>query len=233
MLQRFRDQVGTAGLIVAVVALVLALGGGAYAASGALTGKQKKEVEKIAKKYAGKPGTAGATGPAGAAGAKGDTGAAGAAGAEGKQGIQGKEGKEGAEGLEGSPWTAGGTLPVGSTETGVWTLYGGSTASEVASPISFPIPLAAGLSGTKVHFAPGLGEGPTGTCTGNVSNPTAPSGTLCVYNAHLAPETAGPTFAGIYNATASAEGTSKSGALIFFTGVVAESEGYGSWAVTG
>jgi hypothetical protein len=100
MLQRFQDRVGTAGLIVAVVALVLALGGGAYAASGALTGKQKKEVEKIAKKYAGKPGAPGAAGAAGPAGAKGDAGATGAAGTgtEGKQGGEGKAGKNGANG---------------------------------------------------------------------------------------------------------------------------------------
>lgn len=87
MFKRFQDRVGTAGLIVAIVALVAAMGGGAYAAKSALTGNQKKEVERIAKKFAGKPGAEGKQGSAGAAGqagAKGDTGSAGAAGAEGK-----------------------------------------------------------------------------------------------------------------------------------------------------
>ena len=58
-IRAIREPFGTAGLIVACVALVLALTGAAFAAAG-LTGKQKKEVEKIAKKYAGKPGAAGA-----------------------------------------------------------------------------------------------------------------------------------------------------------------------------
>ncbi|MCW2987260.1 MAG: hypothetical protein JWM24_198, partial [Solirubrobacterales bacterium] len=52
--RRLREPFGKAGLTVGVIALVMALVGGAYAA-GALTGKQKKEVEKIAKKFAGKP----------------------------------------------------------------------------------------------------------------------------------------------------------------------------------
>jgi hypothetical protein len=81
--------------------MVLALAGGAYAASGALTGKQKKEVEKIAKKYAGKPGATGATGPAGptgAAGAKGDTGLAGATGTTGANGEDGAPGTAGTNG---------------------------------------------------------------------------------------------------------------------------------------
>ena len=56
MLTQLRSQFGTAGLVVAIVALIAALAGGAYAASGGLTGKQKKEVTKIAKQNAGKPG---------------------------------------------------------------------------------------------------------------------------------------------------------------------------------
>ena len=52
MLTRIHRKLGTAGFVISIVALVAALGGGAYAASGGLTGKQKKEVEKIAKKYA-------------------------------------------------------------------------------------------------------------------------------------------------------------------------------------
>jgi hypothetical protein len=86
-----REPFGTAGLIVACVALVLALTGAAFAAAG-LTGKQKKEVEKIAKKFAGKPGAAGAQGPAGPQGA---------AGANGKDGSNGTNGTAGAPGAAG------------------------------------------------------------------------------------------------------------------------------------
>jgi hypothetical protein len=89
MLSRLHSKLGTAGFIISIVALVAALGGGAYAASGGLSGKQKKEVEKIAKKSAGKPG---AQGPAGTPGANGTAGALGKDGAEGKQGPEGKAG---------------------------------------------------------------------------------------------------------------------------------------------
>ena len=52
MYRRFHQRFGAAGLIVSILALILALTGAAFAASG-LTGKQKKEVTKIAKQYAG------------------------------------------------------------------------------------------------------------------------------------------------------------------------------------
>jgi hypothetical protein len=95
MLRRIREPFGKAGLIVAVVALVAALVGGAYAASGGLTGKQKKEVKKIAKQFAGENG---APGPAGSQGPKGDTGAAGTNGKDGAPGTNGKDGTNGNDG---------------------------------------------------------------------------------------------------------------------------------------
>jgi len=98
MLSRLHKQLGTAGLSVAIVALVLAIGGTALAASGALTGKQKKEVKNIAKQYAGKPGATGATGPAGLAGAAGPAGPKGDTGAKGDTGSQGNPGTPGAAG---------------------------------------------------------------------------------------------------------------------------------------
>lgn len=147
MLRRFHDRFGTAGLVVALVALVVALSGTALAAKGSLTGKQKKEVEKIAKKFAGKPGAAGAQGPAGPsgpAGPKGDTGAAGDAGAagvspagtnftgsktvgsvtctEGGTEYKGATTNLVCNGKKGTNGTTGftETLPPGKTETGVW-----------------------------------------------------------------------------------------------------------------
>jgi hypothetical protein len=141
-IRSIREPFGKAGLTVAILALVFAMVGGAWAAVG-LNAKQKKEVTKIAKKYAGKPGAAGATGPAGLSGAKGDTGAKGAKGDKGDPGSSvtgtliptssatcnnlggtaytSASGTEnvcnGENGDNGSPWTVGGTLPV-STETG-------------------------------------------------------------------------------------------------------------------
>jgi hypothetical protein len=89
-----REPFGTAGLVVACVALIAALGGTALAAA-KLNSTQKKEVEKIAKKYAGKPGAPGATGPAG------PQGPAGAAGKDGTNGTNGTNGTAGAPGAAG------------------------------------------------------------------------------------------------------------------------------------
>jgi hypothetical protein len=105
MLRRIREPFGKAGVIVAIVALVAALGGGAYAASGGLTGKQKKEVEKISKQFAGKNGKngpAGEKGATGGQGAPGEKGAAGGQGATGDQGAPGQKGDAGPKGDAGS-----------------------------------------------------------------------------------------------------------------------------------
>jgi hypothetical protein len=155
-IRSIREPFGTAGLIVACIALIAALGGSAIAA-GKLTSKQKKEVEKIAKKYAGKPGAPGATGPAGPPGAKGDPGAPGAAGTNGTNGTNGvspvgtifsgnqKGCTEGGVEFKGTNTTvacngvkgANGetgfteTLPPGKTLSGAWTvdLFGASPAT--------------------------------------------------------------------------------------------------------
>jgi hypothetical protein len=140
-IRAIREPFGTAGLIVAMVALVAALGGTALAAS-KLNSTQKKEVEKIAKKYAGKPGAPGAQGPAGPTGAAGKDGANGVAGKDGAGGAAGKDGvdvtfspaSEAACAAGGSVFKAANgetticngetgfteTLPPGATETGAW-----------------------------------------------------------------------------------------------------------------
>jgi len=91
VLKRFKERLAanSPGLTVAVIAMLVALTGGAFAASGGLTHKQKKQVESIAKKFAGKPGQPGAVGPTGATGPigpKGDTGSPGNPGGEGPPG---------------------------------------------------------------------------------------------------------------------------------------------------
>jgi hypothetical protein len=185
MSARVHQKLGTAGFIIAIVALVAALGGGAYAASGALSGKQKKEVEKIAKKYAGKPGPAGATGPAGTAGATGPAGTAGATGPAGTAGAAGNDGaagKEGKAGEEGSPWTVGGVLPSGETETGIWGTGEGEAAGSHFFPMSFTLPLLEPLAGAKtvvVKSSEGTAPGCPGLSQSGV--PTAEPGMLCVY----------------------------------------------------
>ena len=217
-----REPFGTAGLIVACVALVLALTGAAFAAAG-LSGKQKKEVTKIAKQYAGKPGAPGAAGPAGPqgpAGAKGDTGAKGEKGEPGEKGEDGEDGEDGSpgespvgtsftgakgpingvtcqeggveyesggeanlvcNGKEGSPWTAGGTLPIGKNEKGAWYVEGKGGA-EIRTAISFPIPLSESIESSHIHIS--TEEGPVFLqfCGGNFENPIAKQpGVLCIF----------------------------------------------------
>lgn len=191
MLHRFRQKFGTAGLVVAVMALVLALAGGAFAASGALTSKQKKEVKTIAKQYAGKPGATGPAGPAGPAGgpgpagAKGDTGAV---GPEGPPGPKGDKGDKGDKGLKGDQGPAGPTcseetgfceLPEGATMTGGWTIPG-RTPGAWDVQISFPFVFNPGLQVADVIV---VKQGETGVpgCPGSAAAPEADAGKLCVY----------------------------------------------------
>jgi hypothetical protein len=98
-IRAIREPFGTAGLIVACVALIAALGGTAFAAA-KLNSTQKKEVEKIAKKFA-KAGPAGAPGAAGANGTAGSEGKAGAVGPVGLQGPEGPAGEKGPKGANG------------------------------------------------------------------------------------------------------------------------------------
>jgi hypothetical protein len=261
-----REPFGTAGLIVALVALVAALGGTALAAKGALTGKQKKEVEKIAKKYAGKPGAPGAAGPAGAAGTAGKNGTDGTNGTNGTDGKsvdvteiptgepecaelggamvtpEGGTGVEvcnGEEGAEGSPWTAGGTLPSGRTETGTFAgvtePLEGENLGKAA--ISFAIPLAAPLDEDHVvvvvetSTAPEKAncENPNHPGTASFANPEAKPGYLCVFAQHFLisghVEISAPSLG-------EQPGADVSGAIAELRSTEPEDAAYGTWAVT-
>jgi hypothetical protein len=174
-IRAIREPFGTAGLIIAVVALVAALGGSAIAASGALTGKQKKEVEKIAKKFAGKPGTNGTNGSNGSPGAAGKDGAAGTNGTNGTNGtgvttssftgsktvgsVHCEEGGVAVKSVSpetavcnGTNGSSGGTLPPGQTETGTWSAFVEEQLGSGTGPISFPVPLELGLDGGHVVY---------------------------------------------------------------------------------
>lgn len=135
MYRRFHDRFGTAGVVIAAIALVLALGGTAVAASGGLSAKQKKEVKAIAKSFQG-------TGPAGAAGAKGDTGAKGDAGSQGAKGDKGDSGTNGTNGTNGTPGApgangktilSGATAPSNATGT-QGDFYINTTSDEIFGP---------------------------------------------------------------------------------------------------
>ena len=202
---RRREPFGKAGLTVAILALVLALVGGAYAAGG-LTKSQEKQVKKIAKKYAGKPG---ANGTNGANGAPGEKGAAGAIGPTGNTGATGNsvklineaptncieggftyevegsghenevcDGEEGSEGPEGALGTAGTTLPTNATETGTWSAAPNGVSPGDFVAIGFPIQLHSALAESKVHYVP-AGD-LNGTGTGTLTSGSATVGSLAI-----------------------------------------------------
>jgi hypothetical protein len=218
----------------------------------------------------GPAGPAGASGPQGPAGPGGPAGAPGANGGDGvsvtsaevakssstcgKQGgaeFTSASGKttacNGKEGKEGSPWTAGGTLPSGKTETGVWAFgplekLGGSGLESVAS---FSIPLAAPLGEGHAHFINENGMEidleekevvPTQCGSGiwpevNASNPQAKPGNLCIYAAEL--ENATSSSAAIIDPALGGEGQAgKTGALETFAFTAGNQTGFGTWAVT-
>jgi hypothetical protein len=200
----------TPATVIVTAALVFAMTGGAYAASKYVITSTKQISPKVLKALKGANGKNGTLGPAGLAGAqgpagvKGETGAAGAPGANGSNGTPGEsvtakevkvgeaacsklgggEFKVGAtttHACNGSPWTAGGTLPKGSSEHGTWTISGHQKQGEnVLAAISFPVPLASALEGPQVHFiAPGASVPPG--CNGSFEAPEAESGNLCVF----------------------------------------------------
>lgn len=230
---RKKINTGGPGLIVAVIALIVALSGGAFAAS-----HQGDATASKSKSKRGPKGPRGPKGEAGAPGAKGDIGAQGPAGAKGDKGDKGEQGLPGTSvtasneppgsahcgGLGGSKFVTGSTetfacngaeglegpagpegvcstsackLPPNVTETGAWVLDArtheftvevegvkssvtvGDTGG-VRLPLSFAIPLAAGVPASNVHFqteATFAAEG----CTGTAVVPEAPAGHLCVY----------------------------------------------------
>jgi hypothetical protein len=247
MLTQIHQKLGTAGFVISIVALVAALGGGAYAASGGLSGKEKKEVEKIAKKFAGKPGSTGTAGPAGP---KGDPGAKGDAGASGNNGTNGTNGtsvttstfsgekgtcKDG--GIEvksaspatlvcnGSKGTSGFTaaLPKGATETGNWA-FGTTKETLVVAPLSFAIPFSTG-GAAPIPVYVKAGETGVTECPGTPAQPKAAEGFLCIYE-----EVANY---GTDGAEPAPEANSAGGHIIVSAADPEERFGFGTWAVTG
>ncbi len=207
-MQRLKEPFGKAGLILAVVALVFAMLGGAYAATSskrhhkrgnagaALAKKYSKVFSKrfsaaFSKRFA-------TAGPAGPQGPKGDNGGNGSSGAKGATGATGPQGPQGPQGEPGSPWTAGGTLPEEGTLTGAYGVdetvegleefLGYSTVpngTENIVPVSFgilvePAPEFVFVPSNPTNGQPGLDA--ANGCGGVVGGvPRANPGKFCVY----------------------------------------------------
>lgn len=231
MLQRIRNQMGTAGLIVAIAALIAALAGGAYAATQPAYPSKKAKAKKGPTGPKGAKGATGAAGAAGGAGPAGPAGPAGAAGGQGLIGPTGPTGKAGVTGPTGPSCDESGecNLPSGATETGVWSSLvkpNEADGEEILIPISFPLHLTF-VPNPGVTFVPPAESGTPGAkvgCPGTVLEPKADAGKLCMYS----------TGEGLGKSPVSFEGTDrKSGALINFVVVGSGSEfESGAWAVT-
>ncbi|HEY2631122.1 MAG TPA: collagen-like protein [Solirubrobacteraceae bacterium] len=228
--------------MVLTIALVFAMSGGAYAAKHYLITSTKQISPSVLKTLQGKAGAPGAKGDIGPEGKPGSPGTAGAQGLVGKEGPEGKAGKDGKDGKDGSPWTAGGTLPSGATETGeIAIAQERPEANDIQrAAVSFTIPLKATV---KPHFV-GVGEGegepdvklPAG-CTGNSQKPAAEPGNLCVF----AKDMEATKFVLFFDAgSESTTATGLTGDTLFlraehiepFTGFVETAQLLGTWAVT-
>jgi hypothetical protein len=194
--------------IVATLAMVFAMTGGAYAAGKFLITSTKQISPKVIKTLKGKPGPAGPAGPAGAAGPAGPGGPAGPAGAVGKEGAPGKDGKDGSSVTNKSVSTSeaacakqGGaelkvgtgaatfacngttgfteTLPSGKTETGAWDLR--STAAGSGEVRTTTVSFVIPLATAPLQKFVKAGEPTPEHCTGNVEKPGADPGYLCIF----------------------------------------------------
>lgn len=242
MISRIRTHLNAATLV-AIIALVFAMTGGALAVGGHGGGARATASAK------GK-GKAGPRGPAGPAGKEGKPGPEGKQGPSGKEGPPGKEGSEGKQGPAGKEGPAGRqgyrgesgfveTLPPGKTETGTWSFAAPSEADIFVS-ISFPIRLAEALQGSgcsgkttpcQVHWITSGTK--TTECPGSAQKPEAAIGNLCVYEGQMMgkPSRVPPT---IFSPNSFLqEGAGTTGAVVLFGSAEGgEASGAGDWAVT-
>jgi hypothetical protein len=214
-------------LLVALVALVMATTGSAVAAS-LITSKQIKDgaiqTRDISKKARMQlKGQRGPGGPPGAEGAQGPPGLAGPPGTPGPKGDNGEQGPAG-------PLVD--ALPSGKTLKGIWTVAG--EASEAGSTaggnISFQFPLAS--RPTKHYIGPD-GVTPDG-CTGDVTDPGADPGHLCVFAAEELHATEPLICAWEHQDCQPTSAASRFGAglIAFSTESTGQFEVDGTWAVT-
>jgi hypothetical protein len=201
---------------------------------------------------AGPAGPAGPQGPAAAAGGKGETGTAGANGTDGADGTDGTSGTSATtETFTGSKHNCplGGVvvksaspeaavcngktgytefLPAGKTETGTWAAGEGPAHIDYV-PLSFAIPIEGAGAITEKHFVK-WEETVPGKCEGNVHEPAAAPGVLCVYAQENLLHVAEPPT--ILNSNGGEGALGGPGAILAIQLENSEGTGLGSYAVT-
>ncbi|HST32726.1 MAG TPA: hypothetical protein VLJ80_04300 [Solirubrobacteraceae bacterium] len=147
--------------VVATLALLFAMSGGALAAKHYLINSTRQIDPKVLRKLKGHAGRAGPKGPAGSPGASGSQGATGAEGARGPAGQSAL-----------SP------LPSGQSESGNYGVRTGNTSgANIDDVVTFPIALAAGIPESNVAYTK------AGTPVPHCSGPGhADPAFLCIYS---------------------------------------------------
>lgn len=212
--------------VAATLALVLAMGGGAYAAVSSIPGSdgiihgcyaKTSGVLRLVgtKKRCSKRETAIAFGQRGRDGAPGRTGAV---------------GLPGTPGLQGAPGPVTGLLSRGVTLRGTYSVRDQAVASgaDLSVPITWGFSLA---SAPATHFIPSGSPAPSGCAGGTGSAPAADPGNLCIFATGgtnvSSVQVFDPVTAGIN--TSELYGTG----LIVVATAAGEFGSFGSWAVTG
>lgn len=223
MFSRIRKRMGTSGMILGIIALIIALGGTAIAALPGLNSRQKKEVKKIAKKYAGIPGSTGPQGPVGASGS------------QGSKGDTGPKGDRGENGERGEPGPTETKLLPGQTETGAWSFAvpPDPDRSSAGTFVTYSFPLRVEPA---PHFDPNTnwnpkGAGETTPCPGTAKEPEAAPGEFCVYASELS-NAGAPIY---YNTGAPEFNPDRTSGIVLefvLASGAGEAYGTGTWAVT-
>ncbi len=180
--------------VAATLALLLAMGGGALAATHYLISSTSQISPRVLSQLRGRRGPAGTRGKTGKTGRRGPPGAPGGPrgkrgregppgppGPTGFQGLDGLEGKRGLKGTEGPPGpSALSPLPSGLSESG---LYGDSAATtpgeRLFEAVTLPVVLAARIPIEQVEYVPALTIQKHVHCE---KPGTADRGYLCLYS---------------------------------------------------
>jgi hypothetical protein len=183
---RFARSHITYANVAATLALVLAMGGGALAATHYLITSTKQispHVLRQLRGYRGPRGRTGKQGPPGKPGGpRGPRGPEGPAGPPGLVGVQGPVGLTGPKGPRGPEGPAGPSalapMPSGASESGVYGASVGPAPPTVEyDPVSLPILLGAAVPKANVEYVPAGSKGEHCEKPG-----TAPRGYLCLYS---------------------------------------------------
>lgn len=187
---RFLRRRVTYANIAATLALVLAMGGGAIAATHYLISSTSQISPRVLSKLHGSRGPAGPRGktgkrgrrgkrggPRGPRGSQGPVGPPGVAGVQGPDGGVGQRGSRGPEGPPGPSALA--PLPPGASESGLYSMNVGGSPSKVEyEAVSLPVLLGASFAGTNIEYLP-AGSPRSANCEGTGK---AARGFLCLYS---------------------------------------------------